>query len=421
MAGLLGDSWEDPRTQATLQLAAGLLGGGNFGQALGRGLEGYQGTMTAAKRQAMIDEEMTRRKQEREAEQAQLAAKQAEALRIENVVRGSLMPVSGARAIGQDAGGPTQAKAELIGQAPKLDANALLAQGVPYERVKALFEAQNLGRDEVARTAEVEGPNGQKIIQGFNKWGGRQGEGVSGYVAPQLVNQGDRQTFVKPSAGVSLGVGMSPAERDAAARGWATNALARERLIFDKAGGAETGKPQFKDGMWVMPPTGMRPGEAVSAMTPVAQKDANEALNLINQARQVIPKATGSGLGSMVDVAGRFFGSSTEGDVATGELQALEGALVAKMPKMSGPQSDKDVALYKQMAGVIGDPSIPKERKLAALDQIEKIQRRYAGPVKTDLAPMPNLPPAAQHKGRTIRDTETGRVLRSDGMTWREQ
>ncbi|MEN9384619.1 MAG: hypothetical protein RL323_1762, partial [Pseudomonadota bacterium] len=84
MAGLLGDSWEDPRTQATLQLAAGLLGGGNFGQALGRGLEGYQGTMTAAKRQAMIDEEMTRRKQEREAEQAQLAAKQAEALRIEN-------------------------------------------------------------------------------------------------------------------------------------------------------------------------------------------------------------------------------------------------------------------------------------------------------------------------------------------------
>ena len=34
--GLLGDSWDDPKTQAALNLAAGLLSGGNFGQALGK-------------------------------------------------------------------------------------------------------------------------------------------------------------------------------------------------------------------------------------------------------------------------------------------------------------------------------------------------------------------------------------------------
>ena len=45
--GLLGDSFDDPKTQATFQLAAGLLGGGNFGQALGRGLGGYQQTLQA--------------------------------------------------------------------------------------------------------------------------------------------------------------------------------------------------------------------------------------------------------------------------------------------------------------------------------------------------------------------------------------
>ena len=59
MAGLLGDSWDDPKSMAVMQLAAGLLGGGNFGQALGRGLGGYQQTMSAAKdaeRQKLSDE-----------------------------------------------------------------------------------------------------------------------------------------------------------------------------------------------------------------------------------------------------------------------------------------------------------------------------------------------------------------------------
>lgn len=51
--GLLGDSWDDPKTMATMQLAAGLLGGGNFGQAAARGLAGYQAQMTAAQEQEM--------------------------------------------------------------------------------------------------------------------------------------------------------------------------------------------------------------------------------------------------------------------------------------------------------------------------------------------------------------------------------
>lgn len=46
--GLLGEGWDDPKTMATMQLAAGLLGGGNFGQALGRGLSGYQQAISSA-------------------------------------------------------------------------------------------------------------------------------------------------------------------------------------------------------------------------------------------------------------------------------------------------------------------------------------------------------------------------------------
>ena len=53
--------------------------------------------------------------------------------------------------------------------------------------------------------------------------------------------------------------------------------------------------------------------------------------------------------------------------------------MVAAMPKMSGPQSDKDVAMYKDMAGNLSDPTIPIETRLAALDTIEKLNQKYKG------------------------------------------
>lgn len=48
-------------------------------------------------------------------------------------------------------------------------------------------------------------------------------------------------------------------------------------------------------------------------------------------------------------------------------------------PRMEGPQSDKDVALYKQMAGQIGDATVPAEQKKAALEVVKKLHQRYAG------------------------------------------
>jgi hypothetical protein len=70
---------------------------------------------------------------------------------------------------------------------------------------------------------------------------------------------------------------------------------------------------------------------------------------------------------------------ATPGSISAQQLKAIEGALVAKMPKMSGPQSDKDVLLYKQMAAEIGDPTVPYPRKAAAMNTVREIQERYAG------------------------------------------
>lgn len=109
------------------------------------------------------------------------------------------------------------------------------------------------------------------------------------------------------------------------------------------------------------------------------QNDAADVLGILQQAAPLINKSTGSGIGSAIDAAQGFFGGTNEGAIASSQLKALEGLLVSKMPKMSGPQSDKDVLLYKQMAGQIGDPSIPAAQKRAAMETINEINSRYLG------------------------------------------
>jgi hypothetical protein len=86
------------------------------------------------------------------------------------------------------------------------------------------------------------------------------------------------------------------------------------------------------------------------------------------------------------------------------------------MPKMSGPQSDKDVALYRQMAAVIGDSTIPYDQKAAALDQVRAIQERYAGvapgsskPKRSDSGPVTNPAPATP--GTVLRFDSMGRPI----------
>lgn len=385
---------DTPQGQGLLAAAFQLMGSrGSFGESIGKAGMTYMGATQQAQSAASDAEYRRLQMDAMKRKAAQEQAGMEEQARQRKALQAMFARPGGATNQVNDA-----LLADLrIGALPAMpqqpiDYQALIAAGVPAETVKALAESRNYGRDKVARTAEVEGPNGGKLIQGFDDFGQPVGHGVNGYVAPVSVNQGDRTSFVKPMAGVSLPMGMSPADRDASARGWASNGLARDRLNFDRSGGADALKPQYKDGQWVTPPAGMAPGQSVPAFPTTANKDATEALQLIKTAKEIIPKSTGSYIGAGVDQAARLFGSSTGGDTAAAQLKALEGALISKMPKMSGPQSDKDVLLYKQMAGEIGDPTIPQARKLAALQVIEQIQQRHVGASGSWAAEAPSTP-----------------------------
>lgn len=129
--------------------------------------------------------------------------------------------------------------------AKPVDYQELIRQGVPFEQVKALADSRNFGRDKVARTAEIEGPNGAKTIQGFDDYGSPVGQGVSGYVAPVQVDQGDKKSFVKPMAGVSFQMGMSPSNQIAIRGQNMTDARARDlNAISQQANGLKLGEKQ---------------------------------------------------------------------------------------------------------------------------------------------------------------------------------
>lgn len=267
----------------------------------------------------------------------------------------------------------------VVGAEPNsADPRKMLSMGFQPEFIKTYLNADNLGKSQIKDYKEVRMPDGSVQIVGFDEYGGQQKTGASPFKAPEFRDLGGQQVAIDPLTMKPVwtaGKTMSPDAAASNAVAWANVNLSKQRLALDQS---NQNKPEFKDGQWVAPPRDMKPGETRTVSGGQGVKDANDALALIKQAREILPNATGSYLGLAYDKAAQAFGISPDGAMATAQLQALEGALVSKMPKMSGPQSDKDALLYKQMAGVIGDPTVPVDQKVAALNVIEKIQERYA-------------------------------------------
>jgi len=109
-----------------------------------------------------------------------------------------------------------------------------------------------------------------------------------------------------------------------------------------------------------------------------AKKLHSQLMEGIRMARELIPKATASGAGSLVDSSIGFFGKSTPGADAASQLDTLAGWMTSNVPRMQGPQSDKDTLLYKQMAATVGDRTKPASQRLEALNTLEDLQNKYS-------------------------------------------
>jgi len=105
---------------------------------------------------------------------------------------------------------------------------------------------------------------------------------------------------------------------------------------------------------------------------------AQDMMGQIQRAREYLPKATGSGLGALRDIGKGIVGRSDEQTQANAALETISGWLVSNVPRMEGPQSDFDVQNYKTMAAKVGNSTVPIGDRLAALDELEGLQTKYA-------------------------------------------
>ncbi len=101
---------------------------------------------------------------------------------------------------------------------------------------------------------------------------------------------------------------------------------------------------------------------------------SNDTIDLANT---LIDAATGSVAGAARDRLVGVFGYAPTGAQATAQLKILQANLMTSMPRMEGPQSDKDVQLYREAAGQIGDPTVPRETKKAAIRMIRQLNNKY--------------------------------------------
>lgn len=383
--GQMGASWDDPRTQGILAAAAGLLqaGGPNrqrvgLGQAIGQGLltgmDAYQG---AKSNQAMSK---FRDLQLKQAEQQ--AADQAAA-------REWMNPVA---RFGQQNGSlaPTQQNAAAFHSQPQLSPQNRIMQMAMSGNPVLMAQAKAM-RDSLPKVKDYNKVmvDGQAVYQPMYE-DGSMGTPGNNQAAERLAfqNLGGHTVALNPFSGqqvAGFGNTLSPDAAASNSLGWANNSVSRQRLSFDQQ---QAGKPQFKDGYWVTPPqAGQMTGQVIA--TPIAapakgsplatQQASAKVIPLLDKADFLLNDSTGSYLGTWTDMMAQGVGGSTKGARAASQLKALEGSIMMAQPRMEGPQSDKDAALYRQMAGQIGDSTVPVETRRAALQTIRQLHSMYTG------------------------------------------
>lgn len=141
----------------------------------------------------------------------------------------------------------------------------------------------------------------------------------------------------------------------------------------------------------IVPPAPGLPPKLANEVTVADQKNRNELIakrdfnmsgigEIISEAEKILTgpqRPTGSTMGTAQDFTGKVFGISMPGSEQAEQLRVIGGALVARMPRMEGPQSDRDVLMYREMAGQIGDSTLPIDRRMAALDSVKRLWQKY--------------------------------------------
>lgn len=412
-----------------MQFGASLLGGtGNFGQILGQGIQqgaqGYHGTLAQQQQKALRDLQAKQLGLENQKLQAGID----EPMELAKIASGAgggprplgappaaggIAPVSSLPQVGQVKAAPAPAPAEAkpVDQYQYYMGLAQAYSGAgKTTAAKAAFDiADKLKprlKEQQARTvdgkrvlANVYEDGRTEQVQGFAPDLEKlHFSNIGGSTAGQDVFSGEVKSTVKNT--VSPGDVLSA---ETQRRGQDITMRGQNLTDARAAKGTAPAGYRWAAGGELEP----IPGGPVTAKTTDQQQrmnDATSVVDLLGEAMPLLDTSTNSYGGAAYDQAARVFGKSTAGAQSAAQLKVIGGQLIAKQPKMTGPQSDKDVQLYREMAGQIGDPTLPAETRKAAANVILKLNQKYisdntkpAGvPARKDL---PQNPPAGPKPG----------------------
>jgi hypothetical protein len=108
-------------------------------------------------------------------------------------------------------------------------------------------------------------------------------------------------------------------------------------------------------------------------------KNAKGTFDLLKDASGILNTGNPSSgmLESMTTSTKQFFGKGGETSKADQRLNMIAGALTMTQPRFEGPQGVLDVKLYEKQAGDLGNPNLPIETRLAAVQQMINLQKKY--------------------------------------------
>lgn len=142
---------------------------------------------------------------------------------------------------------------------------------------------------------------------------------------------------------------------------------------------AEAKTPGFQGQVAYAQGQGKTEGTAAGTITAGGMTAANNASSvdqILQDAKNLLPKATGSLGGATLDKISAATGYGTEGSKANASLAILGNKLLMMVPRFEGPQSDADRQTYVQAAGDLSNPLVPVQTRLAALETIKTLMNR---------------------------------------------
>ena len=305
---------------------------------------------------------------------------------------------------------PSAGRAAALGT---LDVQRALAAGYSPDEIAKLDSLRNVGMDEVART--VKGmQNGREVEQQYDKFGRPVGQGMEQYRAPIEVSTNAQKLLLDPYSRSPLStfnMEQSPDSKASNAVAWANNAAtlrgqdmtdARARDLNDITRGEKKKVEDLTKGSQIasfdtmlgtLDRLGKHPGLSRSVgmigafPTMPGSESANFKAELDTfQSQAFIPMVSQlKGMGALSDAEGK-------------KLTAAVGALNPAMGEKA----------FRESIGRI-------------TAEMEAARQRVSGQPTPKPSPMDAMPAAnASNKGKKIRDTTTGKVLISNGMTWSE-